>query len=81
MTEPSADALGGRVPAVPGEAETLAILTREFAAAGLTPAGTAGTWLQPVPLSNNLNPSDDTRFRYNVVGRLSGTDPPPGRCG
>ncbi len=78
VAELSADALGGRVPAGAGEADTLAILTREFAAAGLTPAGTAGTWLQSVPLPNRLNPSDDTRVSHNVIGRLPGTDPAAG---
>lgn len=78
VTELSDDALGGRVPAGVGEAETLAIITREFAAAGLTPAGTAGTWLQSVALPNRADPNADHRVSYNVIGRLPGTDPAAG---
>lgn len=78
VTELSDGALGGRVPAGVGEAETLAIITREFAAAGLTPAGMAGTWLQPVALPNRADANADRKVSYNVIGRLPGTDPAAG---
>lgn len=78
VTELSDDALGGRVPAGVGEAETLTIITREFAAAGLTPAGLAGTWFQPVALPNRPDPNADRRVSYNVIGRLPGTNPAAG---
>ena len=47
--ELSSDAFEGRAPGTPGEEKTLALLTREFAAAGLEP-GNNGSWFQDVPL-------------------------------
>ncbi|MDP3747749.1 MAG: M28 family metallopeptidase [Phenylobacterium sp.] len=40
----------GRGPGSPGEAKTIAYLTREFAALGLEPAGEKGGWTQDVAL-------------------------------
>lgn len=78
VAELASDALGGRIPAGQGEAETLALITREFAAAGLTPAGTAGTWFQPVPLANRRDPTASAGTSFNVIGRLPGTAPARG---
>ena len=46
----SSDAFEGRAPGTPGEEKTLAYLAKEFAAAGLTPGGSKGSWFQDVPL-------------------------------
>ncbi|WP_332766062.1 M28 family metallopeptidase [Phenylobacterium sp.] len=40
----------GRGPGSPGEAKTIAYLTKEFAALGLEPAGEKGAWTQDVAL-------------------------------
>jgi len=46
----SDDSFAGRGPGEAGEAKTIAYLEREFAAAGLEPAGDNGGWYQDVPL-------------------------------
>ena len=45
----SSDEFGGRGPSSPGEELTVAYLSEEFAAAGLSP-GNGGSWTQDVPL-------------------------------
>ena len=46
----ASDAYGGRAPASPGEEKTIEYLKEQFAALGLEPGGTGGTWVQEVPL-------------------------------
>ncbi len=46
----SSDAFLGRGPTQAGEAKTIEYLARQFAAAGLQPAGPNGSWFQDVPL-------------------------------
>jgi len=46
----SSDEFEGRGPGEPGEAMTVAYLTRVFAAVGLEPGGENGRWTQDVPL-------------------------------
>jgi hypothetical protein len=46
----SSDAFRGRGPTQAGEAATIDYLARQFAAAGLRPAGPNGSWYQEVPL-------------------------------
>lgn len=46
----SSDAFRGRGPTQAGEAKTIDYLARQFAAAGLKPAGPNGSWFQDVPL-------------------------------
>jgi len=46
----ASDAYGGRAPASPGEEKTIEYLKEQFAALGLEPGGTDGTWVQEVPL-------------------------------
>jgi hypothetical protein len=46
----SSDAFRGRGPTQTGEARTIDYLARQFAAAGLKPAGPNGSWFQEVPL-------------------------------
>jgi hypothetical protein len=46
----SSDAFRGRGPTQAGEAKTIDYLARQFAAAGLKPAGPNGSWFQEVPL-------------------------------
>jgi Zn-dependent M28 family amino/carboxypeptidase len=57
--ELASDAFEGRMPGTPGEEKTVALLTREFAGAGLRP-GNNGQWYQDVPLveitAKNVSP-------------------------
>jgi Zn-dependent M28 family amino/carboxypeptidase len=46
----SADSMEGRAPGTPGEAKTVAYLTRQFQALGLAPGNPDGTWIQKVDL-------------------------------
>lgn len=46
----SSNAFRGRGPTQAGEAKTIEYLARQFAAAGLKPAGPDGSWFQEVPL-------------------------------
>ena len=46
----SSDAFLGRGPGEPGEAKAIGYIARQFAAAGLQPAGERGGWYQEVPL-------------------------------
>jgi Zn-dependent M28 family amino/carboxypeptidase len=46
----SSDAFEGRGPATPGEEKTIAYIADSMRAAGLQPAGGAGSWYQKVPL-------------------------------
>jgi Zn-dependent M28 family amino/carboxypeptidase len=46
----ASDAFGGRSPSSPGEDRTMEYLTEEFAAIGLEPGGSGGTWFQEVPM-------------------------------
>lgn len=46
----SSDAFEGRGPATPGEDKTVAYLSGQFKALGLTPGGDDGGWTQAVPL-------------------------------
>ncbi|WP_085810815.1 M28 family peptidase [Sphingomonas sp. TZW2008] len=50
VRELSSDAFAGRGPGEDGEATTLAYLEKQFASAGLQPAGENGSWYQEVPL-------------------------------
>ncbi len=57
--ELASDAFEGRMPGTAGEEKTVALLTREFAGAGLKP-GNNGKWFQDVPLveitAKNVSP-------------------------
>lgn len=57
--ELSSDTFEGRAPGSAGEEKTVALLEREFAAAGLQP-GNQGSWVQEVPLveitAKNMSP-------------------------
>ncbi|HEU4629796.1 MAG TPA: M28 family metallopeptidase [Gemmatimonadaceae bacterium] len=46
----AADSMEGRAPGTPGEARTVAYLTRQFQALGLQPGNPDGTWVQNVDL-------------------------------
>ena len=46
----AADEFGGRAPGTEGEEKTVAWLTGQFSALGLTPGNPDGTWVQEVPL-------------------------------
>lgn len=46
----ASDEFEGRAPGTRGEAKTVAYLSREFEALGLTPGGENGSWTQTVPL-------------------------------
>ena len=46
----ASDAFGGRSPSSAGEERTMEYLSEEFAALGLEPGGTNGTWFQEVPM-------------------------------
>ena len=46
----ASDDFDGRAPGTRGETRTLAWLQSEFRAAGLKPAGDAGSWIQKVPM-------------------------------
>ena len=56
----SSDAFLGRGPAQVGDGKTIHYLARQFAAAGLEPGGTGGSWYQEVPL-----------IRYDRVGPVA----------
>ncbi|TXC74176.1 M28 family peptidase [Sphingorhabdus soli] len=61
--ELSSDEFEGRMPGTVGEEKTMALLTREFAGAGLKP-GNNGQWFQDVPLveitAKNVSPLEFT---------------------
>ena len=61
--------LAGRAPGGPGEAGTIAFLTRAFKAAGLKPAGDKGGWTQAVPLVRFQVDPAAAKFRLTVAGR------------
>ncbi len=46
----ASDEFEGRAPGSEGEAKTVAFLTEQFSALGLTPGNPDGTWVQEVPL-------------------------------
>ncbi len=46
----ASDAYEGRLPGTAGETKTLAYIAAELAKRGFEPAGTGGSWFQPVPL-------------------------------
>ncbi len=46
----ASDEFEGRAPGSEGETKTVAFLTEQFSAAGLTPGNPDGTWVQQVPL-------------------------------
>ena len=46
----ASDAFEGRAPGSEGETKTVAYLTEQFSALGLTPGNPDGTWVQAVPL-------------------------------
>ena len=46
----ASDEFQGRAPGTPGETKTILYLIRQFAAAGLEPAGDKGGWTQEVPM-------------------------------
>ncbi|MFC3580196.1 M20/M25/M40 family metallo-hydrolase [Sphingomonas hylomeconis] len=46
----ASDDFEGRGPGTPGETKTIAYLIARFKALGLEPGGTAGSWIQKVPL-------------------------------
>ncbi len=46
----ASDAFEGRAPGSDGETKTVAYLTEQFSALGLTPGNPDGTWVQDVPL-------------------------------
>ena len=46
----ASDAFEGRAPGSEGETKTVAYLTEQFSALGLTPGNPDGTWVQDVPL-------------------------------
>ncbi len=54
----ASDAFGGRSPSSPGEERTMQYLAEQFAATGLEPGGTDGTWFQEVPLVSITADSD-----------------------
>lgn len=63
----SSDAFRGRGPTQAGEVQTIDYLSRQFAAAGLKPAGPNGSWFQDVPLVRfDRGP---VRVRASVAGR------------
>jgi Zn-dependent M28 family amino/carboxypeptidase len=59
------DALAGRAPDTPGGEAAMAYVIRRFAAVGLSPGATGGSWSQPVMVEGKKS--------ANVIGRLVGT--------
>lgn len=64
----SGDDFAGRGPGEPGETATLAYLQKQFAAAGLQPAGDDGGWYQDVPLVR-LDRLPGATLSLSVAGR------------
>jgi Zn-dependent M28 family amino/carboxypeptidase len=62
----ASDAFHGRGPAQIGERPTLDYLVRQMKAAGLSPAGVGGSWLQPVPMIRI------TRTAASISARVGG---------
>lgn len=60
--------LAGRAPGGPGEAGTIAWLTGQFKAMGLTSAGDQGGWTQAVPLIR-FTVAPDARFSLTAGGK------------
>ena len=56
----ASDAFEGRAPGSEGETKTVAYLTEQFAALGLTPGNPDGTWVQAVPLVGITSLSGDS---------------------
>ncbi|OWK28440.1 M28 family peptidase [Sphingomonas dokdonensis] len=68
VRELASDAFAGRGPGEDGEAATLAYLERQFASAGLQPAGKNGSWYQDVPLVR-LDRLPGAALSLTVAGR------------
>ncbi|PJJ97712.1 peptidase M20 [Lysobacteraceae bacterium NML91-0213] len=64
----ASDAFEGRAPATPGEDRTIDYIRRQFAAAGLEPAGDGGGWTQAVTLER-IAISGPVRAAFTVGGR------------
>ena len=56
----ASDAFEGRAPGSEGETKTVAYLTEQFSALGLTPGNPDGTWVQAVPLVGITSLSGDS---------------------
>lgn len=62
----SSDAYEGRDTGSPGHARAVEWVAKQFAAAGLTPAGDAGGWTQTVPLQEIRIDKPGTSFRLTT---------------
>ncbi len=65
------DSMQGRRAGTSGHERAVAYIVRELSRSGLRPAGTAGSFVQRVPLSTN---GRDTTWSSNVVAILDGSD-------
>ena len=67
----ASDEFEGRAPGTRGEAKTVAYLSREFEALGLTPGGENGSWTQTVPLiRTQLQQPGAIEIGGQQIGRL-----------
>jgi len=64
----ASDEYGGRAPTTDGEARTVGYIAREFARAGLTPAGDEGGWTQRVTLVRSTI-TGDVQATIRTAGR------------
>ena len=74
----SSDAFGGREPGTEGEQKTIDYIASHFERFGLSPAGEADSWLQPVPMIQ-LTPEGSPEASFGAPGSsrtklLSGRD-------
>lgn len=69
LTYLSSDGLGGRNAGSADEKRATEFIARQFAAAGLSPAGDKGTYLQSFTFG------EEARTSFNALGLLEGSDP------
>ena len=71
----AADALGGRLAGTPEERCAGDYIAQRFAALGLQPAGTNGTYFQEFSVASVTNPHAPSGIGRNVIAVLEGSDP------
>ena len=70
----ASDEFEGRAPGSEGETKTVAFLTEQFSAAGLTPGNPDGTWVQQVPLVG-ITPLPGDRLVVSAGGESRTLEP------
>ena len=63
----ASDEFEGRAPGTPGGRKTVEYLTEQFAALGLEPGGTNGSWIHTVPLIRT-QVQTPAALRFSVAG-------------